>query len=80
MVQGSVIGPDALEFPETPRETDGSPIVGGDVRLDDQLAEQERRALEAALAKTAGNRTAAARMLGLSFRQMRYRLRKLGLD
>jgi two-component system, NtrC family, response regulator PilR len=54
--------------------------INGSVGLDDQLAEQERTALEAALARTGGNRTAAARLVGLSFRQFRYRLKKLGIE
>ena len=33
----------------------------------------------AALARTGHNRTAAAQLLGISFRQMRYRMRRLGL-
>ncbi|WP_156498504.1 helix-turn-helix domain-containing protein, partial [Oleiphilus sp. HI0079] len=32
------------------------------------------------LQQTKWNRTAAAKMLGMSFRSMRYRLKKLGLD
>ncbi|MFN2349627.1 MAG: sigma-54-dependent transcriptional regulator [Thioalkalivibrio sp.] len=48
--------------------------------LDDRLEDQERHAILEALAKTAGNRTAAARLLGISFRQLRYRLKKLDID
>lgn len=51
-----------------------------DVGLDDHLADQERQAIETALHQTGGNRTAAARLLGLSFRQLRYRLKKLGIE
>lgn len=81
MVDGPVIDADALEFPERgPAQRNGALAVNDSVGLDDQLAEQERAALEAALAKTGGNRTAAARLLGLSFRQLRYRLKKLGID
>ncbi len=39
----------------------------------------EGAALRAALRKTGGNRTAAAQLLGLTFRQFRYRLQRLGL-
>jgi two-component system response regulator PilR (NtrC family) len=39
----------------------------------------EREAIRAALAKTGHNRTAAAPLLGLSFRQLRYRMQRLGL-
>ncbi|WP_018994267.1 MULTISPECIES: sigma-54 dependent transcriptional regulator [unclassified Thioalkalivibrio] len=51
-----------------------------DVALDQRLAEQERQAIATALQQTGGNRTAAARLLGLSFRQLRYRLKKLGIE
>jgi two-component system response regulator PilR (NtrC family) len=39
----------------------------------------EGNALRAALLKTGGNRTAAAQLLGITFRQFRYRLQRLGL-
>jgi len=39
----------------------------------------ESAALRAALLKTGGNRTAAAQLLGLTFRQFRYRMQRLGL-
>ena len=39
----------------------------------------ERVALRAALRRTDGNRTAAAQLLGLTFRQFRYRMQRLGL-
>jgi len=39
----------------------------------------ESAALRAALQKTGGNRTAAAQLLGLTFRQLRYRMQRLGL-
>ncbi|TVP88511.1 MAG: sigma-54-dependent Fis family transcriptional regulator [Thioalkalivibrio sp.] len=81
MVDGPVIDAEALEFPERgAAQRNAALTVNDSVGLDDQLAEQERAALEAALAKTGGNRTAAARLLGLSFRQLRYRLKKLGID
>ncbi len=85
MVEGSMIQADTLEFPRHPAEvqsdeTNTASPLEMDTGLDHHLADEERRALEAALAQTSGNRTAAARILGLSFRQMRYRLKKLGLD
>lgn len=85
MVESSMIEADTLEFPRHPAEvqsgeTNTASPLEMDTGLDHHLADEERRALEAALAQTSGNRTAAARILGLSFRQMRYRLKKLGLD
>ncbi|WP_133129697.1 sigma-54-dependent transcriptional regulator [Legionella yabuuchiae] len=48
--------------------------------LDQTLIEQEKELILQALEKTKWNRTAAARLLGVSFRTLRYRLKKLGLD
>jgi two-component system response regulator PilR (NtrC family) len=48
--------------------------------LEDYLAEVERQAIMQALEGTRWNRTAAAKALGISFRALRYRLEKLGLD
>lgn len=50
------------------------------VSLERFLEDIERRALRQALELERWNRTAAARRLGMSFRQMRYRLKKLGID
>jgi two-component system response regulator PilR (NtrC family) len=47
--------------------------------LDDVLSEVERRLLVEALERTGGIRTAAAKLLGVSFRSLRYRLQKQGL-
>ena len=47
--------------------------------LEAYLGSVERDAILAALARTGHNRTAAAQLLGISFRQMRYRMRRLGL-
>jgi len=48
--------------------------------LDTYLENIERQLLLQALEETRWNRTAAAQRLNLSFRSMRYRLKKLGLD
>ena len=49
-------------------------------QLEYYLVEKERKAIVAALEKTRWNKTAAAKLLGISFRQLRYRLKKLDLD
>jgi two-component system response regulator PilR (NtrC family) len=49
-------------------------------QLEDYLVEKERKAIIAALEKTRWNKTAAAKLLGISFRQLRYRLKKLDLE
>ena len=43
------------------------------------LAEMERKAILEALGKTGFNRTAAAKLLGITFRQLRYRMQRLGI-
>jgi len=43
------------------------------------LDKVEREAIQAALAKTGFNRTAAARLLGITFRTLRYRMQRLGI-
>ena len=54
-------------------------IDGVPDNLEAYLDEKEEAAIRAALARTGHNRTAAAQLLGLSFRQMRYRMQRLGL-
>jgi two-component system response regulator PilR (NtrC family) len=48
--------------------------------MTDQLADLERTTILRALEKSRWNRTAAAQLLGLTFRQLRYRIAKLGLE
>lgn len=52
----------------------------GSETLDDYLNRLERQAILDALGKTDGNRTAAARLLGVTFRSLRYRLERLGIE
>jgi len=48
--------------------------------LSDYLEDIEKRAIMNALSKANNNKTAAAKLLGVSFRTLRYRLSKLGLS
>jgi two-component system response regulator PilR (NtrC family) len=48
--------------------------------LGDQLEVIERDAIMKALEKTRYNKTAAAKLLGMSFRALRYRIKKLGIE
>jgi two-component system response regulator PilR (NtrC family) len=52
----------------------------GEGPLESQLQDMERDAIVQALEQTRYNKTAAAKLLGISFRQLRYRIKKLGLD
>jgi len=48
--------------------------------LETYLEDIEKKALSAALEENRWNKTATAKYLGLSFRSLRYRLKKLGLE
>jgi DNA-binding NtrC family response regulator len=49
------------------------------IDLERELADYERTLIEAALTVTDDNLTEAAKLLGISFRQIRYKVRQLGL-
>lgn len=69
--------PDTLAQPSQAEE---SMISFSKDQLEDYLENKEKQAIEAALEKTRWNKTAAAKLLGISFRQLRYRLKKLDLE
>ena len=48
--------------------------------FEDQMEEIERRAIREALEKARYNKTKAAALLGMSFRSLRYRIKKLGIE
>jgi two-component system response regulator PilR (NtrC family) len=48
--------------------------------LGNQIEDVQRQAIVDALQKSRYNKTAAAKLLGLTFRQLRYRIKKLGID
>lgn len=54
--------------------------IGEGFSLEKHLESIEIEAIEKALEETRWNKTAAAKKLGMSFRSLRYRLKKLGLD
>lgn len=53
--------------------------AGDNLPLQDYLDQVERQAIGEALEKTRYNRTAAAKLLGITFRSMRYRMDRLGI-
>jgi two-component system, NtrC family, response regulator PilR len=60
--------------------TDAEPASGGaGETLPEYLDGLERKAILEALGKTGFNRTAAAKLLGITFRQLRYRMQRLGI-
>ena len=70
----TLVRPEASESPE-PDDMDDRTIP-----LGKHLGEIEKEAIRKALEQTRYNKTAAAKLLGMSFRQLRYRIKKLGLD
>lgn len=59
-----------------PLTDDGLPSEG----LEAYLLQQERQLIIAALNQSGGNKTQAAKLLNMSFRSLRYRMKKLGLE
>ena len=71
-----------LQLREEDRD-EAAPRAGtdpGGAPLGTQLEEIERDAIVAALEQTRYNKTAAAKLLGLTFRALRYRIKKLGIE
>ena len=70
---------DDLHLTPPPEDAD-TPLPAGDKwPLQDYLDRVERSAINEALEKTRYNRTAAAKLLGITFRAMRYRMERLGI-
>jgi two-component system response regulator PilR (NtrC family) len=78
---GTNEGPDddADELEAQPVEA-AAAVAGGGVGLDDYISNIEREAILKALKETRYNKTAAARKLGITFRALRYKLKKLDID
>lgn len=55
-------------------------FVLGRTQIQDYLDDVERAIIEQALQKTRYNRTQAAKLLGISFRSMRYRMERLNIE
>jgi two-component system response regulator PilR (NtrC family) len=74
-----VIDVDDLQL-QPPKVGAGETAGIGSRPLQEFLDDQERQAILDALHKTRFNRTAAARILGVTFRSLRYRMERLGLN
>lgn len=61
--------------PSAPKEP-----PAGEISLESYMDEVEKQAIINALEQTRWNKTAAAKQLGITFRALRYRLKKLGLE
>lgn len=82
LCEGEQIEPMDLHLPVLPVivEKTQPTINPTPAHLTGYLQAQEKELILDALEQTKWNRTAAARLLGISFRTLRYRLKKLGLD
>lgn len=85
LTTGDLIRPDDLRL--TPHAAEsaipdaarGGALAHG-MSLQDYLDQMERIAINEALERAGHNRTAAARSLGVTFRSLRYRLQRLGIE
>ena len=73
------IGVEDLRLAPSAAERAGQAPEAAGEALPDYLDGLERKAILDALAKTGFNRTAAAKALGITFRQLRYRMQRLGI-
>ncbi|MFV3412133.1 sigma-54-dependent transcriptional regulator [Pseudomonas nitroreducens] len=81
LCENDVIQPHDLRLAETSTADSGGEASLAQIdNLEDYLEDIERKLIMQALEETRWNRTAAAQRLGLTFRSMRYRLKKLGID
>ena len=85
---GGVITPEHIRLRADARGSGGRTSAAADRRQPlraaprsaTQLESIEREAIVKALEKTRYNKTAAAKLLGMSFRALRYRIKKLGIE
>jgi two-component system response regulator PilR (NtrC family) len=76
----NVIAPDDLQLaPMESASLAGKTEGGGKYPLTDYLDRLEREAILEALHQTHFNRTAAAKILGVTFRALRYRMDRLSI-
>jgi two-component system response regulator PilR (NtrC family) len=75
-----LITPTDLHIRDTQEKPTAAAGAATGGKLGEQVEDVQRQAIVEALEKTRYNKTAAAKLLGLSFRQLRYRIKKLGID
>jgi two-component system response regulator PilR (NtrC family) len=83
LCEDNTIKTDDLQLPRerrTEMTVETAVAVGDGISLEDRLTNIEKEAILQALEQTNHNKTAAAKLLGMSFRSLRYRLKKLDLD
>lgn len=82
MCDGKLIRPDDLMLEQVSVHEQGSARhdIDEEQTLDTYIEDIEKQMLEDALRKARYNKTRAAEMLGISFRSLRYKLKKFGID
>jgi two-component system response regulator PilR (NtrC family) len=79
LTAGAEIRAEDLQLAPARVVPEAAPAVLAGLPLQERLDAVERQAILAALEQTRYNRTAAARLLGITFRALRYRMEKLGM-
>ena len=77
---GGEIRASDIQLRAIPGVPSASANVSSEAPLGDHLEDIEREAIVKALEQTRYNKTAAAKVLGMSFRALRYRIKKLGIE
>ena len=81
LCSGETIGPDDLYLTVTETSQESAAYEpGAKWPLQDYLDRLEKEAILEALDKTRHNKTAAAKLLGITFRALRYRVERLGIE
>jgi two-component system response regulator PilR (NtrC family) len=79
LVDGELIHATDIHL-QPPEQDEAGPVTGPGQPLGKHLGDVEKEAIKKALEQARYNKTAAAKLLGMSFRQLRYRIKKLGLE
>ncbi len=92
LAEGDTIGASDLRLPQpgAPRQTGAAPaaqheeavvdLPAGSGALPSYIEQMERTAIQKALEENRWNKTRTAAQLGITFRALRYKLKKLGMD
>lgn len=72
--------PDNVYATNIPSENEQQSVLSKENDLGSQLEDQERQLISQALETTRWNKTAAAKKLGITFRALRYKLKKLDIE
>jgi two-component system response regulator PilR (NtrC family) len=79
LASGDEINVDDLQLAPRSGVQEADDVAGTGLPLQERLDAIERKAIFDALEQTHYNRTAAAKVLGISFRALRYRMERLGI-